>query len=216
MIERQRTGKGCYLEISLFATALHFMNYMAQAYWQTGKVPRKMGSAHGAIAPYQAFRTSDGNIMLGAGNDGQWQRLCQILGLAEAISDPRFATSASRVAHYSDTVALIQNQLLLKTSADWLEKFETAGLPCSIVNELDEALQHPQVEALGLVVETTHAKLGRVKQVAYPTSFAGSSRAENRTPPMLGEHSREILAEVGIAPDQIESLVRAGIVGQAP
>jgi formyl-CoA transferase len=214
LIQRERTGEGAYVEVALLDTAISQMGYLAQNYWCTGETPRRMGTAHPAMSPYQAFATADGHMMVGVGNDAQWRRLCAAAALDHLAEDPRFATNAERVAHFEETVRLIGDAIRTKTTADWLECLRSAGVPCSPINTLDEALAHPQVQARELIVRTVHPVLGPMQNVGMPVKFNGQPREATRPAPLLGEHTEEVLGELGFRAGDIRRLAEEGVVGR--
>ncbi len=215
VIERARTGKGVYLEVSLLDTALGFMTYMAQSYWQTGVNPRPMGTAHPSMVPYQAFDVQDGAIMLGAGNDAQWQRFCAVAGLQDWVDHPEFATNALRVANHAKVVALLEPVMKSKTVAQWLAALEQANVPCSPIHTLGEALAHPQVQARAIIAQTEHPVLGRVGNIGHPVQFQHEPRSASRPAPLLGEHTQEILRQLGYDAQHIARLQEQGAVSAA-
>lgn len=218
VLERNRTGHGVYLEISLLDTALGFMSYMAQSYWQTGQNPKPMGTAHPSMSPYQAFQAADGAIMLGAGNDAQWRRFCAAAGLDAYVDHPDFATNALRMANLEKTQALVQAVMETRTVSDWLACLSAAGVPCSAIHTLGQALDHPQVAARGLIVESEHPVLGTMKNIGHPVRFQKQDRSASRPPPLHGQHSEEVLREAGYSPEQIHTLCKQGVItrpGQA-
>lgn len=212
VLERSKTGKGVYLDVSLLDTALGFMTYMAQSYWQTGVNPKPMGTAHPSMSPYQAFRAADGQIMLGAGNDAQWRRFCAVAGLEAYVDHPDFATNAQRMVNLEKTVAMVQKVMEKKTVSEWLSCLSEAKVPCSPIHTLGEALSHPQVAARRLVVETEHPVLGTLKNVGHPVRFENADRTASRPPPLLGEHTEEILREAGYSPEDIRTLAERGVI----
>ena len=212
VIERNRTGKGVYLEISLLDTALGFMTYMAQSYWRTGVNPKPMGTAHPSMSPYQAFQAADGQIMLGAGNDAQWRRFCAVAGLNDYVDHADFATNGQRMTNLKKTEDLVQGVMKTKTVSEWLACLSAVGVPCSPINTLGQALSHPQVAARGLIVESDHPILGTLKNIGHPVRFEEKNRSASRPPPMHGEHSEEILLEAGYSAEYIRSLAEQGII----
>lgn len=212
LLEREKTGQGTYLEVALMETALGFMGYMAQNYWRSGKVPQRMGTAHPSMSPYQAFEAADGPLMLGVGNDAQWKRFCAIAGLDDEVAHPDFATNAARVRNFDRTVALVQSRIASKPLAFWLDALRAAGVPCSPIQSLDQALAHPQVEARQLLVQSEHAVLGQVTNVGLPVRFRGEPRQANRPAPLLGEHTDEILRDAGFTAAEIDAMHRDGTV----
>lgn len=212
LLERGRTGEGVYLEVALLDTALGYMGYQAQNYWCSGAVPRRMGTAHPAMAPYQAFEASDGALFIGVGNDAQWQRFRAAARLQEVMDEARFATNALRVAHFSRTVELVQERVRQLPVADWLRTLDAARVPCAPIHTLDQALAHPQVAARELLVTSTHPVLGEIRNVGLPVRFGGAPRAATRPPPLLGEHTLAILREAGYTDGEIDALQTRGVV----
>lgn len=212
LIERGKTGEGMYLEVSLLDTALGMMGYVAQNYWFTGTLPKPMGTGHPAMAPYQAFRASDGSLMIGVGNEAQWKRFCPAAGLAALRDDPDFATIAMRVKNRTRIVELVQRRIETQTIAYWLDAMRAASVPCSPIHTLDQALAHEQVATRDLIVTSEHPVVGTVRNMGLPVRFRGEPRAAVRTPPMLGEHTDEVLREAGFTPDEIAALVASGAI----
>lgn len=212
LLERGRTGKGTYLEVSLFETAMGFLGYMAQGFWLTGNLPRKMGSAHEAAAPYQAFEASDGLLMIGVGNDVQWRRFCAVAGLEAVRDDPKFSTNAMRVKNLPEVVRLVQEKVKLHPVRHWMEALVEAKVPCAPINTIRDALDHPQTEARGLVVETDHAELGRIKSIGYPVMFNGEPRASKLPAPLHGQHTAQVLAAAGYGSSEIDDMAKRGVI----
>jgi crotonobetainyl-CoA:carnitine CoA-transferase CaiB-like acyl-CoA transferase len=212
VLERQRTGKGVYVEVSLLDTAMSFMGYMAQNFWMTGEAPRPMGTAHPAMCPYQAFAAEDCHMMLGVGNDAQWARFCEVAGLGDLCDDPRFATNGARVANFHTTVEIVGKKMAERTVDEWIAALSKAGVPCAPINSLDTALAHPQLAERKLVVTSPHPILGEVKNMAMPVRFQNEPRQARRAPPLLGEHTHEVLMEIGFDDEQIQQMLEAGTV----
>ncbi|MDN3986573.1 CaiB/BaiF CoA transferase family protein [Zwartia vadi] len=215
LLERQQTGKGVYVEVSLLDTSISQMGYMAQNYWRTGAPPRRMGTAHPAMSPYQAFETSDGYLMLGVGNDAQWRRFCGAIQSEALMNDPRFITNAARVSNFNETVQTVGKIMRTRSTDEWLDLLRSAGVPCSPINTLDQALEHPQVQSRSLFVETDHPVLGPMKNVGYPVKFNNQPRQASRHAPLLGEHTKEVLTEMGLSHERIDELLKHGVVEQA-
>jgi formyl-CoA transferase len=215
LLERQQTGKGVYVEVSLLDTSISQMGYMAQNYWRTGSPPRRMGTAHPAMSPYQAFETADGYLMLGVGNDAQWKRFCIATKFDHLMNDPRFATNAERVSNFNETVRVVAEVMRMRSTDEWLDLLRASGVPCSPINTLDQALEHPQVQSRALIVETEHPVLGPTKNVGYPVKFNHEPRDASRHAPLLGEHTKEVLKEMGLSTERIDALFEQGVVEQA-
>lgn len=215
LMERDKTGKGVHIELTLLDTAMALMAYLAQNYWLVGAMPIPMGSGHTSLAPYQAFSASDGDMMLGAGNDPQWRKLCEALGLDEFANDPKFATNPARVANSAETVKMVQDQIATNTVAHWLEVLGAAGVPCAPVHGLDKALEHPQLAARKLVVTPDHPTLGPLPLVGFPVVFNGEDRDTPMPPPLLGQHSKDVLKNLGYDDAAIEKLASSGVIATA-
>jgi formyl-CoA transferase len=212
LINRSQTGRGCYVEVSLLDTATAFMTYLAHGYWLTGEIPGPLGTAHGSLAPYQAFVATDGPLMIGVGNDAQWRRFCAVMGLPDMAEDPRFATNAARVINIKETAARVQRAVGEHPVTHWLEVLAAANLPCAPIQTLDKALDNLQVDARKLVVETEHPILGKLRHVGFPVRLDNASRQAELTPPLHGQHTAEILARLGYDGEAISDLAARGII----
>jgi crotonobetainyl-CoA:carnitine CoA-transferase CaiB-like acyl-CoA transferase len=204
--ERERTGTGATVEASLFDTAVGFLGYFLQNYWERGTEPERPGSGHESLCPYQVFETEDKPLILGVANDSLWNRFCSIAQLKDIRDDPRFATNAARVRHREETIGLVAKAMRGRKRAEWLSALDEAGIPCSPLHTLGELSSHPHTTESGMVYDAAHPVLGALRGVSQPLRFDGS-RTEMRLPaPMLGEHTREVLAELGYAPHEIDAI----------
>ncbi|MYZ42245.1 CaiB/BaiF CoA transferase family protein [Schauerella aestuarii] len=214
VIERQRTGKGVYVELALLDTALGFMSYMAQTYWHTGKDPQRMGTAHPSMCPYQAFQAKDGPLMLGAGNDAQWRRFCEAADMAEYADHPDFATNAQRLTNLARTVQLVQQRIATRTVSEWVSLLSHIKVSCSPIHTLGQALNHPQVQARELIACTEHPVAGTLKHIGLSVKFEDHPRETVCPPPLHGQHTRDVLQELGYDADAIATLLKASVVHQ--
>ena len=207
-----RTGEGQIVDTSLMEAALQQTYWHAAIHFATGESPGPTGSAHILTAPYQAFRAKDGWINIGGANQANWERIAEGLGHPEWRDDARFRTNSDRMANLSALTALMNAALATRTKAEWIDKFDAAGVPVGPVNSIGEALSHPQALARGMVVDLVHPQAGATKALGCPVHFSATPTSVTRPAPMLGEHSREVLAEAGYSAAEIDTFVAEGVV----
>jgi formyl-CoA transferase len=216
LLVRDRTGEGQFIDVSLYESGVALAVWEAASYWTTGEVPQRLGSAHRASAPYQAVRTADGYVTIGAGSPPNWTRLCRALGLDSLEHDPRFATNAARRERYRELAGLIEAVTVTQPSAHWYRLLEEAGVPCGVLQTYDQVLADPHLEARGFFVDLPHPRAGRVRALGSPARLAKSPARLNRAGPVLGEHTAEVLAELGRSPEEVAELAAQGVVRVAP
>jgi crotonobetainyl-CoA:carnitine CoA-transferase CaiB-like acyl-CoA transferase len=212
LLARERTGEGQHVDTSLFEAGLGLSVWEATEHFYTGRVPKPTGSAHRLSAPYQAFRTSDGHITVGADGDRHWPLFCAELGVPELADDPRFATNADRLRHLPELVPLIEERTLRHSRDHWLERLERLGIPAGPINSVPEALADPQAVAREMVVELEHPRAGRIRALGPVVKLSGTPATIRRTAPALGEHTTEVLGEVGIDAERVDALRAEGAV----
>jgi len=205
---REKTGIGQYIDIALLDSQVAWLANQASNYLISGKVPRRMGNAHPNIVPYETFKAQDGiYIALGVGNDNQWQKFCKLAKLEHLIQDPRYATNPKRVENRQELVSLLQEIFLQKTSDEWLKRLAEAEIPCGPINTIDRVFAGPQVLARGMLVEMEHPVTGKYKVVGSPMKLSETPVQYQIPPPLLGEHTEEVLMEIlGYGQAQISRL----------
>ena len=210
--EKQRTGSGQWVDISLLDGSVSWLTYVSSGYFASGAIPRRYGSAHPTIAPYQAFASSDGFVMVAVGNDGLWRRFASALGRQDLLDDERYATNPSRVAHREVLIPQIEQAMLTRTTAQWVQTLDDAGVPVGPIQTVDQAVQDPQVLARGMIVELDHPTAGPLKVVGCPVRLTRTPPLVRTPPPILGQHTNEVLAALGFSDDDIASLHHSGVV----
>lgn len=211
---RDREGVGQHIDVSMLESAIALQAWETSGYFATGAVPRPLGSAHRINAPYQAVRTADGYVTIGATTPANWSAFCAALGLERLEHDPRFAKVHERRARYRELVALIEAVTVTQPSEHWYRVLERAGVPCGVLYSLDQVLDDEHVRARGVVQEVEHATLGTVRVTGSPVRFSRTPIRMERAGPLLGEHTREILDELGTS--DVAALERDGVVANSP
>jgi len=210
--ERDATGRAVAVTTALFETALMWVSYHAMGYLGSGEVPQPQGSGTAMIAPYQAFPTADGYAMIAAGSDALFARLAQALGAPALAEDPRFADNPSRVRHRRaliDALAALTREL---KAADLLERLRAAGVPCAPILTMDAVLAEPQTRASGMLVPAPHPRLPDYRSIGLPLLWDGARPGVRRVPPLLGEHSTDVLTWLGYTPDDVRALRAEGVI----
>jgi crotonobetainyl-CoA:carnitine CoA-transferase CaiB-like acyl-CoA transferase len=211
---RERTGEGQHLDIALFDVQVASLANQALSYLVSGTSPVRMGNAHTAIVPYEAFASADGHLILAVGNDGQFVRFCEVAGRPDLPADPRFTLNRDRVKHREILVPVIADIIKTRTTRAWIEVLEAAAVPCGPINAIAEVFEEPQAKARGLRNELPHGSGGTVPGVASPLRFSKTPVNDKVAPPLLGEHTRDVLTRVlEMAPEEVEALVASGVVG---
>ncbi len=196
LIGRERTGEGQYIDMALFDCQVAVLANQAMAYLVGNDVPIRMGNAHPNIVPYQVFATGDSHVILAVGNDIQFTRFCALANCTELADDARFAHNQDRVRNRVELVAKLTQIMAGQSTAQWLEKLEPEGIPCGRINRIDEALNDPQVAHRQMRVSAQHASLGEIELLSSPMKLSGTPPQVSRAPPLLGEHTDEVLSQL--------------------
>ncbi|HBP47221.1 MULTISPECIES: CaiB/BaiF CoA-transferase family protein [Pseudomonas] len=213
LAHRQHDGGGQHIDMALLDVQVACLANQAMNYLTTGVAPQRLGNAHPNIVPYQDFPTADGDFILTVGNDSQFRKFAEVAGRPEWVDDPRFATNKLRVANRSELVPLIRQATVFKTTAQWVAQLEAVGVPCGPINDLAQVFADPQVQARGLAMQLPHALAGLVPQVASPIRLSKTPVEYRNAPPLLGEHTRQVLEQVlGLKAATVEALRRSGVV----
>jgi len=215
LAQRSATGKGGRVETSLLAGLVGLMSVQAQRYLSLGEVPGLAGNTHPVISPYGVFETADGPLNIAPATEDMWKRLCSILGLQHLTEDPRYATNAARIERRQELKDVIEAKLRQATRREWSDKLLAADIPAGPINTLADVFADEQVSHLRLVEEVEHAELGRIRQVGSPVVLDGQhGQSIRRAPPVLGQHTFEILQEFGYSRSDLDALAGAGVIRQ--
>ena len=209
---RQRTGEGQVIDATMIGGQVALLSRQAARFFADGTVPRPEGNVHASIVPYQTFRASDGHVNVGVANNALFERFCRALDLEELLEDERFTDNPKRVAHRRDIVPIIERRIRTLTKADVVRRLREANVPVGPINALDEVFADPVVRHLGLVAEVDHPTAGRVRAPGIPVRLSGTPPSVRRHPPELGEHTDEVLRELGYTKEEIAALRRDGAV----
>jgi crotonobetainyl-CoA:carnitine CoA-transferase CaiB-like acyl-CoA transferase len=209
---RDATGQGQAIDMALLDTQVAMLANLGANYLVTGVPPQRAGNAHQNIVPYQVFEVADGHLILAVGNDSQFTKFCEVAGRSELATDPRFVRNADRVRHRGVLVPLLAEVMKQRPRTQWLGELEAAKVPCGPINDLGEVFADPQVRARGMTVELPHPLADKVRLVASPMKLSATPVQYRRPPPLLGEHTDEVLIEAGLSADEVNSLRSAGIV----
>lgn len=216
LYSRERTGRGQFVDTSLFEAGIMHTYWQSAIYLNSGEVPGAMGSAHPLMAPYQAFETADGWINLGSANQGLWEKLTELLGAPELASDSRFVTSNDRIANLTELVETLTPLFQMKTTVEWQTALDEVGIPAGPVNDLAEMSSDPQTVARAMVCEIENSKGALTRVLGHPIKYSAAETPIHRRAPMLGEHTVEVLTEVGYSATDIAALAEDGVILSVP
>jgi crotonobetainyl-CoA:carnitine CoA-transferase CaiB-like acyl-CoA transferase len=211
LFHRARTGEGQYIDMALLDTQISMIANMNMNYLIAGRAPRRMGNAHANIVPYQVFDAADGQLVLAVGNDSQFAKFCEAAGCA-LHQDARFRKNADRVRHREVIVPLLAEIMRRRTVVEWVALLEPIGVPVGPINDLAQAFAHPQVKHRGLQLELSHPLSGTVLGVANPIRMSATPPRYESAPPLLGQHTHEVLGELGLEERELQELARSGVI----
>jgi len=213
LAHRDKSGEGQHIDMSLLDVAIATISHINMNYLVGGIVPKRMGTAHPSIVPYQVFNAADGQMVVAVGNDTQFSKLCQTLGVAALPADERFRTNVSRVKNRDELVPIIQAKFREKPVAHWIDTLTSIGVPCGPINNIKQVFDDPHIKSRGMRVEVDHPRGGRVSMLANPARLSVTPPTYERVPPQLGEHTQEVLRNVLNLDDlAIEALANAGVI----
>jgi crotonobetainyl-CoA:carnitine CoA-transferase CaiB-like acyl-CoA transferase len=213
LVQRFRTGRGQHVDVSLLASSVALLPDPSAHYFSSGVAPQRVGNRNPNVTPAEAFQAADGFINVVILNPEQYEKFCRALDDEGLVGDPRFATNDARIANHADFKARVEAALARRTVDEWVERLIGAGLAAGPIYEFDQVFEDPQVRHLGLVREVQQPGLGAVRMLGFPFAVGGERPPVRRPAPRLGEHTREVLGELGISPSEIERLTRLGAVG---
>jgi len=207
LLHCERTGEGQYIDMALLDTIVAFGANQISNYFHSGTVPARWGNAHPNLLPYEVFPTSDGHLILGAGNDSQWVSFCGAAERPELADDPRFRTMPDRIRNRRALIPIVQDLMKRRPSREWIERFDAANVPCGPINDYKEVFENPQVRHRGLKIEMPHPLSGAMPGVASPMRFSETPVEYDRPPPLLGQHTHEVLSGVlGMSDAELDRL----------
>jgi len=212
LLVRAKTGRGQYVETSLMESIISLQCYHAQGVFATGKSPGRFGTGHPNIVPYQVFETKDKYIIIAVPNDWLWKKMCSALGMEDLMDDPRFATNASRVANRDLLISLMLKITKAESASEILKKLRQVGVPSGPVNDISQSLAHPQVEQREMIQEVQHPTIGVLKVLGIPMKLSETPGSIRMAPPLLGQHTTEVLKALGYSDQKIEQLREKGDV----
>ncbi|MBX3070639.1 MAG: CoA transferase [Thermomicrobiales bacterium] len=208
LYEREKTGEGRHIDVSMLGGQAALLTYQAGIYFATRETPVKLGNAHPIVAPYDAFAAADGYVNIAAGNDNLWQRLCAALGMTDAAADERFSSNAGRITNKEALYAAIEGALSERTIAEVVELLDGAGVPCGAIYSVRQLFEDPDLESAGLMQEVAHPTIGQLTLPGLPYQMSGHDLSVRSAPPLLGQHTEEVLREIGLSDEEILAVKR--------
>jgi crotonobetainyl-CoA:carnitine CoA-transferase CaiB-like acyl-CoA transferase len=211
--QREQSGIGQYVDVALLDVQVACLANQAMNFLNTGVAPKRLGNAHPNIVPYQDFPSADGNFIIAVGNDGQFRKLCEVAGLTALADDPRFSTNKARVANRAELIPQLRQATVFKSTAEWVTLLEQAGVPCGPINDLAQVFADPHVQARGLRIDLPNSLGSTTPLVASPLKLSATPVTYRNAPPLLGEHTEQVLRQhLNLSPEQISALREAGVI----
>ncbi|XP_041736984.2 succinate--hydroxymethylglutarate CoA-transferase isoform X5 [Coregonus clupeaformis] len=215
LLQRHKTGRGVHIDCNLLSTQVACLTHIAANYLNAGKEARRWGTAHESIVPYQGFRTKDGYLVVAAGNDKQFVKVCKVLGLNHLSEEPNYKSNTLRVQHRQELLHILSQRFLEEVTGEWLRRFEGTGVPCGPINNIQQVFSEPQVANNGLILEMNHPMAGRIAVPGPAVRFSTFESREPMPPPMIGQHTVQVLRDsLSYSDDVINQLLASGTVAQ--
>ena len=211
-IKRLKTNKGQFVETSLLESGLSYTIWESGIYFATKEISSQSGTAHRLSAPYQAFKTNDGYINIGAANQPNWEKLCHAINKPEFITKEEYIDNSSRMKNIDQLVKLLNEEFELRTTSEWVEILISAGVPCGPILNMHEVLNHKQIKDRETVIDLNHTKLGKIQNLSFPIKFSDNPQSLKLPPPLLGEHNDEILKDLGYSDKEISELKSESVI----
>jgi crotonobetainyl-CoA:carnitine CoA-transferase CaiB-like acyl-CoA transferase len=212
LFNREKTGKGQKIDNSLLDNQIAWLTYRAGSFFMSGEIPKPLGSGHPVIVPYQAFKAKDSYFNIAVGNDQLWVKFCKAVGLEEIVNDPKYATNSMRVENREELIKIIDNIICTKEAEEWLNILNDAGVPCGPIYTMDKLFSDPQVLHRKMVQELEHPKAGTIKVTGVPIKLSDTPGEILSAPPFLGQHTSEILHELGYNQKDIDAMYQENII----
>jgi len=214
LYHREKTGKGQKLDLSLFESQVATLFNLSSSYLVSGDIPQRWGMAHASIVPYQGFKTKDEEyILVSVTTEKMWDNFCHVMEIPEFIYDPRFDVNKKRVINREQLVPLLEKKIAARNSDEWISDFRKVGIPCGRVNTMDRVFNHPQIKPRNMVVEVKHPTAEKLKLVGIPVKYSETPGSVRLPPPLLGQHTKEILSDLlGYSKEEVNALREEGVV----
>jgi crotonobetainyl-CoA:carnitine CoA-transferase CaiB-like acyl-CoA transferase len=212
LLARERTGRGQFIDVGMLDSVAALLTYQAGICFATGQAPPRLGNQHPTIVPYETLPASDGDFVVAAGNDSLFARFCDVIGAPGLAEDPRFAANQGRVENQDALRPLLAERLRTQPRRHWLDGLKQAGVPCGGVRDLAEVLSDPQLQERMMVLPMTHPNAGPIQVLGVPVKMAGTPGSVRTPAPVLGQHTRAVLGDLGYGADRIAAMEQSGVI----